>query len=100
MFWFFGYETLGILACQPGMEPAPPALEGKVLTTGPGNPLGLHFLPDNWHGPIHILEFHRFTTPPSWDLRVLELAGISIGGKRKWKLRIGGYNLTILRKKM
>ena len=35
MFWFFGYETLGILACQPGMEPAPPALEGEVLTTGP-----------------------------------------------------------------
>ena len=43
MFWFFDCETLGILARQPGMEPVPPALEGKVLTTGPANPLGLHF---------------------------------------------------------
>ena len=43
MFWFFDCETLGILAHQPGMEPVPSALEGKVLTTGPGNPLGLHF---------------------------------------------------------
>ena len=25
---------MGILAPQPGIEPAPPALEGKVLTTG------------------------------------------------------------------
>ena len=32
---FFGCEACGILAPQPGMEPAPPALEGKVLTTGP-----------------------------------------------------------------
>ena len=35
MFWFFGCEACGILAPQPGIEPAPPALEGKVLTTGP-----------------------------------------------------------------
>ena len=34
-FWFFGYETCGILDPRPGIEPAPPALEGKVLTTGP-----------------------------------------------------------------
>ena len=32
---FFGYETYGILAAQPGIEPASPALEDKVLTTGP-----------------------------------------------------------------
>ena len=35
MFWFFGHKPYGILSPQPGIEPAPPALEGKVLTTGP-----------------------------------------------------------------
>ena len=34
-FWFFGHEACGILAPRPGIEPAPPALEGEVLTTGP-----------------------------------------------------------------
>ena len=33
MFYFFGLEACGILASWPGIEPAPPALEGKVLTT-------------------------------------------------------------------
>ena len=31
----FGHEAGGILPPQPGLEPAPPALEGEVLTTGP-----------------------------------------------------------------
>ena len=38
MFGFFGFEACGVLAPQPGIEPAPPpplALEGEVLTTGP-----------------------------------------------------------------
>ena len=35
MFWFSGSEVCGILVLQPGIELAPPALEGKVLTTGP-----------------------------------------------------------------
>ena len=40
MFWFFGHEAYEILAPQPGIEPALPALEGKVLTTGlPGKSL-------------------------------------------------------------
>ena len=34
MFSFFGHEACGILAPQPGIATAPPALEGKVLTTG------------------------------------------------------------------
>ena len=34
-FGFFGRQACGILAPWPGIEPAPPALEGKVLTTGP-----------------------------------------------------------------
>ena len=40
MFWFFGHEACGVLVPQPGIEPTPPALEGKVLTTGlPGKSL-------------------------------------------------------------
>ena len=43
MFWFFGREACGILAPWPGIEPTPPALEGKVLTTGlPGKSLNLN----------------------------------------------------------
>ena len=32
MFWFFGLETCGILAPQPGTEPALPPLEGRSTT--------------------------------------------------------------------
>ena len=35
MLWFFGREACGILAPRAGIEPAPPPLEGEVLTTGP-----------------------------------------------------------------
>ena len=35
MFWFFGHEARAILVLRPGIEPAPPTLEGTVLTTGP-----------------------------------------------------------------
>ena len=35
VFWFFGLKARGILAPQPGIEPAPPAPEGEVLTTEP-----------------------------------------------------------------
>ena len=35
-FWFlFGREACGILVPEPGIKPASPALEGRVLTTGP-----------------------------------------------------------------
>ena len=34
-FWFFGQKACGILASQPGMEPATPALKGKGLSTRP-----------------------------------------------------------------
>ena len=45
MFWFFGHETCGILAPQPGIEPTPSALEDKVLTTKPpGKSLYYEFL--------------------------------------------------------
>ena len=35
MFWLLACKACGILAPQPGTEPTIPALEGKVLTTGP-----------------------------------------------------------------
>ena len=43
MLWFSGYKACGILVPWPGMEPAAPALEGKVSTTGsPGK--SFHFV--------------------------------------------------------
>ena len=40
MFSFFGRKAYGILAPRPGVEPAPSALEGEVMTTGqPGKSL-------------------------------------------------------------
>lgn len=35
MLWFFDCESCGILAFPPGVELSSPALEAKVLTTGP-----------------------------------------------------------------
>ena len=41
MFWLFGCNACGILAPDQGLNPHPPSLEGKVLTTGlPGKPEG------------------------------------------------------------
>ena len=50
MFWFFGPEVCGILAPWPEIEPAPPASEGEVLTTGP--PGKSHYLSLNAALPI------------------------------------------------
>ena len=35
MFWSAGREACGISVPQPAIKPAPPVLEGDVLTTGP-----------------------------------------------------------------
>ena len=35
MLWFFGQEVCEILTPQPRIKPAPPALEGEALTSGP-----------------------------------------------------------------
>ena len=50
MFWVFVQEASGILAPRPGIEPTPPALEGKVLTTWPPGKFLLHnlFWPDTF----------------------------------------------------
>ena len=45
MFCFLGHEACGILAPRPGIAPTPPALEGKILTTGPlGKSLDVNLL--------------------------------------------------------
>ena len=42
---FLGLQACGILVPWPGIEPAPSALEGEVLTTGPpGKSLGSFFV--------------------------------------------------------
>ena len=45
LFWFSGHQACGILAPQPRIKPVPPALEGRVLTTGsPGKYLFVLYL--------------------------------------------------------
>ena len=59
MFWFFGFQSCGILALWPGIELAPPALEGEVLTTGsPGKSLLCPF--KSWVICPFISEFKSF----------------------------------------
>ena len=56
-FWLFDHEAWGILTPQPGIEPAPPALEGEVLATGP---------PEK--SSTCILDLHRaYAKEPSWE---------------------------------
>ena len=61
MFSFFGREARGILAPQPGMEPAPPALEGEVSTNGP--PGKTHHM-GSWYAKMNtsfkIFPLYRF----------------------------------------
>ena len=53
MFWFFGPKAYGILAPQPGIKPAPFALEGEISTTGPqGKSLERENKQTNVHGRI------------------------------------------------
>ena len=53
MFWFFVREACGILAPRPGVEPAPPALEGEVLITGlPGKSCVLFFFLFFFYSPL------------------------------------------------
>jgi len=45
---FFGYKACGILAAWPGIKPARPSLEIKVLTTGSqGKSLYVDFFMNN-----------------------------------------------------
>ena len=49
-FVFFGHEACESSAPRPGIEPRPPALEGRVLTTGPPGKSLTHsfYLPGPW----------------------------------------------------
>ena len=49
MFLVFGPEAFGLVASPPGMEHIPPALEGKVLTSGPPgkSPINLLLVKDH-----------------------------------------------------
>ena len=49
-FVFFGHEACESSAPRPGIEPPPPALEGRVLTTGPPGKSLTHsfYLPGPW----------------------------------------------------
>ena len=56
-FGFFGSETYGILAPQPGIKPAPVALESQVLSTGPpGKSFCGLFLTDNSLSQVELLN--------------------------------------------
>ena len=59
MCWFSGCKACGILAPQSGMESKPPALEGKVLTTG---------LPGKSHATLNS-EYHLLCARPLLDAR-------------------------------
>ena len=50
----FGPKACGILALRPGIDPAPPALEGEILTTGPlGQSWEAVFLSRDLSGAMH-----------------------------------------------
>ena len=57
VFWFFGYKAWGILVPQGGIEPAPSALEGEVLATGP---------PEKSPSPVKVRWGH--SSFKAWDV--------------------------------
>ena len=61
-FFFFGLETHGILAPQPGTELAPSALENEVLTTQlPGKSLFLLYIYIlNYFIYFHLVFFQQY----------------------------------------
>ena len=101
MFWFLGCKARGILPPWPEIQHTPPALEGKVLSTGlPGKSLPvlfLVFLPGGFPGS-HLLLVQCFYKHQSrsWvssgSLTMLPLRWIlggGCGGKSVW----GMHNL-------
>ena len=80
MFQFFGREACGILASRPGVEPAPPALGGGILTTvSLGKPPGRSFFVFKLLNPkVHFQVFSSLLSlehlTPSTTLRSCSLA--------------------------
>ena len=96
MIWFFGHEACGILAPRPGIEPAPPALEGEVLTTGPpGKSLVICFslflkLGARECGPSRSNFLHRLSCPVLYILYIppsacqIQSIQLRTWGPRSW----------------
>ena len=62
--FFFGPKTSGILTLWPGMEPAPPALEGEVLISGsPGKFLNVFFFFFFFKQKINERTYHNAPHP-------------------------------------
>ena len=51
-FWFFAREACEILAPVPGIDPAPPTLEGEILITGQPKKSCVRFLNNEKNGII------------------------------------------------
>ena len=71
MFWLVGHNPRGILVPQLGVEPELPALEGRVLTTGPpGKSLSLASSctsSSRWEDSGHMSFVCKVLNPPSAD---------------------------------
>ena len=91
MFWFFGPEACGILAPQPRIEPAPPALEGEVLTTGPpGKSRVKNFKPSSLCISAMALEpAHEMSQAKAWDLG---WGGLASGSEHGTEIKSLGPN--------
>ena len=66
MFQVFGHEACGILASQPGIKPALPALEDEVLTTRPQESplkptLNDPYLYSQAHSLVFISPYHIYS---------------------------------------
>ena len=68
MFWSSSHEACGIPAPQPGIEPAPPALDGEVLPTGPAG---------KSHGKSSFAETRK-KSPPLPALRLFLPVSITV----------------------
>ena len=78
-FRFSGRETYGILASQSGIEPSPPALEGKVFTAG-------------LLGKSHACRLERAFS------KVDQLAGLRRQrGKARHSMQVRGQILSVLK---
>jgi len=106
VFGFFGHKACGILAYWPGINPTPPALEGKVPTTGLsgksyccrsvtqsspifGNPMDcstagfpvLHYLPEFAQTQVQWIDYaiwpsHPLSPPSPPALNLSQLQGL------------------------
>ena len=77
MFWLFGQEAYGILALQPGIKSTTPALEGKVLTTGPP---GKFFPHSALNKPLRLLPQDLCTGQSGWSALLIRTCTLTPSG--------------------